>query len=172
MNRKSMLGVALAGAIAMTTTVLASVTFNAQSGTGFVGKGDVQSAFGWNNAQAQQNIPSISFAAQESQTRTQVCEENGVSHEVTSHRHAVRSLSKGIAWDERTRNQITGIYLLGYAAGEAEWSDWGPWLNENGQALPGNDCPAGSNPHGQPQLGPIVLEGLFVTFNGSSVKIY
>jgi hypothetical protein len=31
------------------------VTFNETNGTGFVGKGDVQVAFGWNNKQLQTN---------------------------------------------------------------------------------------------------------------------
>jgi hypothetical protein len=39
----------------------AAVTLNA-NGTGFVGKGDVQTAFGWNNKQLQTNATGVSFS--------------------------------------------------------------------------------------------------------------
>lgn len=47
-----------AGVAVITTAVItmspafALVSFSSDTGTGFVGKGDVQSAFGWNNAAA------------------------------------------------------------------------------------------------------------------------
>lgn len=52
--RKSALALALAG---FAGVVLATITFNPPPGdcTGFVGKGDVQTACGWNNAQLQAN---------------------------------------------------------------------------------------------------------------------
>src|SRR5918996_4693526 len=37
------------------TAAFALVTFDPSTGTGFVGKGDVQTAFGWNNKQLQNN---------------------------------------------------------------------------------------------------------------------
>jgi len=40
----------------------AGVTFNETNGTGFVGKGDVQVAFGWNNKQLQTNATGVSFS--------------------------------------------------------------------------------------------------------------
>ena len=39
-------------ALAVSTAALATVTFDPATGIGFVGKGDVQLAFGWNNATA------------------------------------------------------------------------------------------------------------------------
>lgn len=60
-----MLGFALAGALAMTVTVMADVEdFDPETGTGFVGKGDVQSAFGWNNEEAQLHIPDVTFSVE------------------------------------------------------------------------------------------------------------
>jgi hypothetical protein len=53
----------LIGSIASLTvigTAAATVTWDAH-GTGFVGKGDVQSAFGWNNAQFRANSAGITF---------------------------------------------------------------------------------------------------------------
>ena len=49
-------------AMALATTAQAAVTFDPETGTGFVGKGDVQVAFGWNNAQFQANATGLSFA--------------------------------------------------------------------------------------------------------------
>lgn len=50
--------VALAAAT-LATVAIAAVTFDPVTGTGFVGKGDVQTAFGWNNQQLQQNADGV-----------------------------------------------------------------------------------------------------------------
>jgi hypothetical protein len=44
-----------------TATAFAEVNFNESTYSGFVSKGDVQSAFGWNNAQLQINADKITF---------------------------------------------------------------------------------------------------------------
>jgi hypothetical protein len=61
---KALIGAAICLAIA--GIVLASVTFDPATGTGFVGKGDVQTALGLNNAQMQSLIQSggVSFTYQ------------------------------------------------------------------------------------------------------------
>ncbi|MGY4645795.1 hypothetical protein [Cellulomonas sp. URHB0016] len=43
----------------------ASVTLDAASGAGFVGKGDVQTALGWNNAVLQKNAESLTFTSRQ-----------------------------------------------------------------------------------------------------------
>jgi hypothetical protein len=43
------LSVALIAALLLVLPAAASVNLDPATGTGFVGKGDVQSAFGWNN---------------------------------------------------------------------------------------------------------------------------
>ena len=58
---------AAVGATVATTLLLApaasaAVTFNETNGTGFVGKGDVQVAFAWNNKQLQTNATGVSFS--------------------------------------------------------------------------------------------------------------
>ena len=90
----------------------ASVTFDPVTGAGFVGKGDVQSAFGWNNAQAQANIPSITFFVRVTQQRTQTCQTEP-QHVVTGQRSGTRSLSNHVAYDPRIHHQIDGIILDG-----------------------------------------------------------
>ena len=53
--------VAAAGLIAATSLASAAVILNAD-GTGFVGKGDVQLAFNWNNATLQKNAVDVRFS--------------------------------------------------------------------------------------------------------------
>jgi len=60
MKRMQIVGLALAGMIATSAVALASVEWSPESG-GFVGKGDVQSAFGWNNATMQTNAAGVTF---------------------------------------------------------------------------------------------------------------
>lgn len=50
MKQSKLIG-AVTAAVCMVGSALATVTFDPGTGTGFVGKGDVQNAFGWNNAQ-------------------------------------------------------------------------------------------------------------------------
>jgi opacity protein-like surface antigen len=49
-------GIALA---TISTAAVAAVTFDPATGTGFVGKGDIQLAFGWNNKAAQDNATAL-----------------------------------------------------------------------------------------------------------------
>lgn len=63
MTRKKGTWVLLIGvvaALAVVGTAAATVTFN-RLGTGFVGKGDVQTAFGWNAAEFQRNASGVTF---------------------------------------------------------------------------------------------------------------
>jgi hypothetical protein len=60
MKRTQVVGLALAGIIASSAAALAAVEWTPENG-GFVGKGDVQSAFGWNNATMQANSEAVTF---------------------------------------------------------------------------------------------------------------
>lgn len=65
MNRKIKTiigGGVLAGAMAIGSVAGAAVIFDPATGTGFVGKGDVQLAIGWNNKQLQDNAADVTFA--------------------------------------------------------------------------------------------------------------
>ena len=59
MRKVFSIGAALLFAVAIAS---ASVTFNPATGTGFVGKGDVQLAYGWNNKQLQDNAVALAEA--------------------------------------------------------------------------------------------------------------
>ena len=59
-RRTQVVGLALAGIIASSAAALAAVEWTPESG-GFVGKGDVQSAFGWNGPGMTANAEAITF---------------------------------------------------------------------------------------------------------------
>jgi len=97
---------------------LAAVTFNPDTGTGFVGKGDVQTVFGWNNATLQRNAAGVSFVYEEETTYAAVCTfitgegtRGEQTHNVSQRKES--NLSSSIQPDPRVRNQITGFNLLG-----------------------------------------------------------
>lgn len=48
----------------------AAVTFDGSTGTGFVGKGDVQTAFGWNDAKLQARAAGVTFSTSAPATQT------------------------------------------------------------------------------------------------------
>lgn len=56
-----MLAVGSIGLLGFAGAAIAAVTFDAADGTGFVGKGDVQLAYGWNNKQLQANASNVDF---------------------------------------------------------------------------------------------------------------
>lgn len=111
---------------ALTSVANAAVTFDNVSGTGFVGKGDVQLAFGWNNSQLQERASGVSFGYFVSTAYEAVCvwttgegRRGEKTHRVTH--KGVYSLSNSINVDTRVRNQITGFFLTGYPnAGTAD----------------------------------------------------
>jgi hypothetical protein len=64
--RRLAVAVLAAGLLALTAQAAsASVTFDPLTGNGFVGKGDVQTAFGWSNATMQTNHTSITFSSRQ-----------------------------------------------------------------------------------------------------------
>lgn len=165
----------------VSTAAWATVTFDPNSGTGFVGKGDVQIAFGWNNSQAQKNANGVSFTYESDQSYDVTCDWTTVTggrisktiyHEATNHKST--SLSSTIAYDARLKNQYTGYTLIGAGA-----------TTTTGDPVPaiGDACPQGggwsdSDPPGNDaivtdvEVDPAsVVSGLFVTFNGNKVQL-
>jgi hypothetical protein len=183
MNRKTMLGFALVGALAMTAVVMADVeNFDPEAGTGRVGKGDVQSAFGWNDARFQLNYPGVSFSVDLVETEKQACyttKEPPPDAIPVGYRHHSRTATRDIDWEPifNPQDKVVGISLIGYFSDAIEWSEWSDPVGDNGETF-GNACP-GFQPPG-PSTHPAgawipessVVEGLFVTFNGVSVKIW
>jgi hypothetical protein len=88
-----------------------------ENGVGFVGKGDVQLAFGWNNTQLQQNAGALAFYFTTTEEASWECV-NVVRNVVRNRqtREQVRAVSSSIAYDGRKnrQNHITGFNLNGY----------------------------------------------------------
>jgi hypothetical protein len=105
----------------------ASVSFDPSTGAGFVGKGDVQTAFGWNNATLQKNAGSVTFTYATKATYDVTCEWNtytngNVNHEVKTIHHenteglTIASTAVFASSTRTNRNgDVTGFNLLGYA---------------------------------------------------------
>lgn len=125
----------LAGAAALATAgaAFAAVTFDPATGTGFVGKGDVQLALGLNNAQLQNQAGSLQFSVastvvtEASWLCTNTRNENTQERSRTT-TETVQGVLSAVA---RERNQITGFNLNGYAGGGSTSSSVteGPQLN-------------------------------------------
>jgi hypothetical protein len=114
-NKIKFAGLAL---IATSTMALAAVTYDDATGTGFVGKGDVQLAFGWNNKQLQDNAGGVGFSYNSSDTYEATCSwvtgegtRGEKTHFVNHDMHT--SVSSVVSYDARTRNQVTGFILTG-----------------------------------------------------------
>jgi hypothetical protein len=127
-NKMKFAGLAL---VATSTLALAAVTFDSGSGTGFVGKGDVQLALGLNNAQLQAQADSLVFAYTDSVV-TEVsweCTKDGVNTQ--ERERTTTTTTQGIVTGvARVRNQITGFNMMGYTDGAATSTTTdGPPLN-------------------------------------------
>jgi len=114
------LGLAVAASFAN-----AAVTFDSGTGAGFVGKGDVQLAFGWNNAALQSKASALGFSYNLSTEYEAVCtwttaegKRGEKTHNVTHTKpYAVTS---ALSFDARTQSQITGFFLKGFKDGLPE----------------------------------------------------
>jgi hypothetical protein len=114
----AVIALALAAVLLSATAAVAAVTFNPETGEGFVGKGDVQTAFGWNNKQLQTNASGVTFSYNATETFDAVCTwvtgegtRGEKTHNVTKERSA--TVNSSIAYDPRVKNQITGFNLTG-----------------------------------------------------------
>lgn len=160
------------GAATFTAAVLAAVTFDPTTGKGFVGKGDVQLAFGWSNAQLQSNAKGVAFAFNQHEQYTGTCTfsviTGGVRNQeirsVTSTRVKNVNLAGEVAYDTRMRNQITGFNLTGYQNNVAV----------TGVALQNGDSCEGGNV-GDGVISNVVQTGyqaaLNAVYNGTSVRL-
>jgi len=133
---------AAAALIAMSGAAHALVTID-PDGTGFVGKGDVQTVAGWNNKQLQDNAASVAFRVSARSASTWTCTRvvelgNGSVNEIVQQR-ATTTTTQGVLSSAARENSkgkdgsVTGFHLLGYA---------GPvTVTVDGPAV--GSCPAG-----------------------------
>lgn len=119
MIRKSLL-VAGAALAVVSAPAFAAWTVDAD-GNGFVGKGDVQLALGYNNKQLQDNADSLIFAVSTTSSATWTCDRDGGSQ--TQERANTTTTSGIVSSTERVRNQITGFNLSGFSGGSTTETD-------------------------------------------------
>jgi hypothetical protein len=173
---KILLGIAAAAAA---TVAIATVTFDPNTGTGWVGKGDVQSAFGWNNKAMQTNAAGVTFKFEEITTYVITCEWTTGERNPVQH---VQTKSKtvgvnGTADFTARRNSsgkdgdFTGWFLTGFNS----------YVTEGGNFTApnvGDKCPA--NNQAGVDDGKVVTAvtitgsgtGLYAVWQGISVKIW
>jgi len=116
---------ATAGVLFAASAASAAVTFDAGTGQGFVGKGDVQTALGWNNSKLQANAAAVSFTYDATDTYAAVCTwttgagtRGEKTHNVSIPRHS--RVESAVAYDARTHKQIDGFILTGFGATTVE----------------------------------------------------
>jgi hypothetical protein len=106
------------------SAAMAAVTFDPATGTGFVGKGDVQLAFGWNNKTLQESAASVTFSLSTSESVDYVCEWTTGNKNPTTHRQTKNSTStvtSAVNGDPRQGSkQFTGFNLTGFGAVTAD----------------------------------------------------
>jgi hypothetical protein len=164
MTRKFMVIGLFAFLFAFSTTAFADVTFNSQSGMGFVGKGDVQSAFGWNNAELQQNYTNVTFTFMTEVTYSATCT-SGTGQETVQITDQIEAdVTRYVDFTARMRKQVTGFILIGYMA---------IVLGENTPIL-NAPCTANGSPGVWTDVDIVNTTeiGLFVNYGGSSVQLY
>lgn len=142
-------------------SVHASVTFDASTGTGFVGKGDVQSLYGWNNAGLQANAASVQFAAFGTSVVRWECTNAKNAHVMV--RERVTTGGGLLVHEVRLNPQegATGFPLLGYAAGVTTPTTDGPALNS---------CPASENPR-QPSPWSLTRPASAASMTGATLQV-
>ncbi|MCE7791523.1 hypothetical protein K8O68_03670 [Salipaludibacillus sp. CUR1] len=121
-----------------TSATFAAVSFDSSTGTGFVGKGDVQTALGFNNAQLQSNAGTLEFTYESVDTYaitvswttgegTRGEKTHYVDHKRTS------SVTSGVEYNARTAKQVNGFTLDGFDNPVVEGD-----IPQEGDQFPGN----------------------------------
>ncbi|MBU7579732.1 MAG: hypothetical protein KAF27_04580 [Porphyrobacter sp.] len=166
------LAIFAAAAAALTATAaVAAVSFDATTGTGFVGKGDVQLAFGWNNQALQRNASGVTFSYNAEETYRFDCTFSQLSGGVRNPEIRSQTVTRGkgtsvsgtVAYDARVKSQITGFNLTGFGA-----------TTTTGEApVDGGYCPGGNVGDGVISNVELVSStgGLFVNYGGTSVAM-
>ena len=137
------MGLALMAMFVAAGAVFAAVTYDPATGTGFVGKGDVQLAFNLNNKQLQQNANKVTFTYEEVGEYTLLCKADdttrtnpktgevtvtpGAEREFKNRTESVLSSLNGDPRQTKGQNQFTGFILSGIS----------------GTVTTGQECPGG-----------------------------
>lgn len=164
--------ISIAAVLGTAMSVYAAVTFSPATGAGFVGKGDVQTAFGWNNSTLQLNGAAVSFSFEETTNYKGICSwitgegTRGEQPHNVPHTRKTRVRAE-VVYDTRQNNQkyITGYILTGMdeeteTQAKPEIGDACLGIGTNGKWTTVDVDPDSS------------LAGLYVTFGNQTVLIY
>jgi hypothetical protein len=149
---------ALAAVAVTATAAYAIVTFDTATGTGFVGKGDVQLAFDWNNKALQQNAAQVTFTYDDNVTYDILCEQQQTANQKTFQRsQGINAVMDGDPRQVKGQKQFTGFILSGFDGDPVE----------SGEAV----CPGGFN---EISREPVASTGggLYAHYSGTSVLIW
>jgi hypothetical protein len=110
--------------MAVASPAMAAVSFDAATGTGFVGKGDVQTVFNWTNKLLQNNASTVDFRVNSSAETVWTCTKvvvqgNDVTREIVQERSATVTTQGLVTTVARENSKgkdgaVTGFYLTGY----------------------------------------------------------
>jgi hypothetical protein len=135
---RAMLGLALALA---STSALAEVVFDPATGIGFVGKGDVQNAFVWNDAGLQANATGVTFTYGYTAVYEAVCTfttgegtRGQKTHNVPHSEEMQVSSAVAVTLRRNPQSKVTGFNLTGYGGTFSESGE----VPVVGAACPGN----------------------------------
>jgi len=121
------------GLMGLASPAIASVTFDPATGTGFVGKGDVQLVFNWNNKVLQDNASSVDFRVNSVSATTWTCTKivvqgNDETREIVQQR-STTTTNQGLVTTVARENSkgkdgaVTGFYLTGYEGTPVQATD-------------------------------------------------
>ena len=139
------LGIATVTALGGASAASAAVTFDPATGNGFVGKGDVQYTYNWNNARLQANAASVDFQYQSMQDYEVTCEfdtlQGRVTERRTVHHVTTKELNTSVSRDIGTvtrknpQGDVNGFSLTGIESS-----------SERGEPVPaiGDECKFGA----------------------------
>lgn len=141
LNRKFLPFVSVAVATSIAAIAHAAVTFDATTGTGFVGKGDVQTALGLNNAQLQAQAESLTFTYSDTATYNVPCQKETAgrkeTHTLENTFKRKQTVNGTIDYDARKQNQVNGFNLKGFGS-----------ITIDGKVA----CPGGWDADGEPEI--------------------
>jgi hypothetical protein len=140
----------VAACAAATVVAYATVTFSPATGLGFIGKGDLQTPWGWNDAKLQACAAGVSFyyASAQSATYTAVCEFTTAegrpgqqTHNIEHKVNKVSSINATVAYDARKNNlgKVTGFNLTGFGTTTTTSSGTVPVVGGPCPGNPGTD---------------------------------
>jgi hypothetical protein len=153
---------AAASVALIASSASAAVTFDPETGEGFVGKGDVQDAFGWNNKQLQDNASSVEFAVslESVSSATWTCDRDA-GPQTQERSNTTTTTTQGLVDSlARERNQITGFYLTGFGENSSMDSE------TDGPAV--GSCPTGWSAIDLVEGEPVESGGLSVSIDGET----